>query len=86
MIKYYIIANTGKKDFVSYEDNQISPIENFPADIWVTENVEWAQKVGAVETTKEIAQTRLNDYIDYLRSIYEQSTPEDIYPEYIELP
>jgi DNA polymerase III gamma/tau subunit len=26
------------------------------------------------------------DYIDYLRSVYVQSTPEDIYPEYIELP
>jgi len=86
MLKYYIIANSGEKDFVTHEDNAIAYVENFPADIWVTENTEWAQRVGATETTKEAAQTRLNDYIDYLRSIYVQSTPEDIYPEYIELP
>jgi hypothetical protein len=86
MLKYYIIDNPGEKDFVTYEDNAIAYIENFPANIWVTENTEWAQRVGATETTKESAQTLLNDYIDYLRSVYVQSTPEDIYPEYIELP
>ena len=86
MLKYYTIANSGEKDFVTHEDNAIAYIENFPANIWVTENAEWAQRVGATETTKELAQTLLNDYINYLRSVYVESTPEDIYPEYIELP
>jgi hypothetical protein len=86
MLKYYIIANSGEKDFVTYEDNIIAYVENFPDDIWVTENTAWAERVGATETTKEAAQTRLNDYIDYLRFTYVQSTPEDMYPEYIELP
>ena len=86
MLKYYIIVNTGEKNFVTYQDNEIAHVSSFPADIWVTENIAWAERVGATETTKEAAQTRLNDYIDYLRSVYVESTPEDIYPEYIELP
>jgi hypothetical protein len=86
MLKYYIIADSGEKGFVTHEDNAIAYVENFPANIWVTENTEWAQRVGATETTKESAQTLLNDYINYLRSVYVESTPEDIYPKYIELP
>ena len=94
MLKYYIIANTGDKDFITYQDNEISPILGFPTDIWTTENTEWAQRVGATEVTKETAQTQLNEYIDYLRSIYIEPTPEnaewnplqDEYPEYIILP
>jgi len=86
MLKYYIITNPGEKGFVTHEDNAIAYVGNFPANIWVTENTEWAQRVGATETTKESAQTLLNDYINYLRSVYVESTPEDIYPEYIELP
>jgi len=94
MLKYYIIANTGKKDFITYQDNEIYPILGFPTDIWVTENTEWAQRVGAIEITKETAQTQLNEYIDYLRSIYVEPTPEnaesnpsqDEYPQYIILP
>jgi hypothetical protein len=94
MLRYYIIVNTGEKDFVTYEENQTSLVSGYPADVWVTENTEWAQRVGAVKTTKEDAQTRLNEYIDYLRSIYVAPTPEnaesnpseDEYPQYIVLP
>ena len=86
MLKYYIITSTGEKNFVTYQDNEIAHVSSFPTDIWVTENTAWAEKVGATEITKEEAQTRLNEYIDYLRSIYVQSTPEDMYPEYIILP
>lgn len=86
MLKYYIITSNGEKNFVTYQDNEIAHVSNFSADIWATENIAWVEKVGATEITKEEAQTRLNEYIDYLRSVYVQSTPEDTYPEYIILP
>jgi len=52
---YYYAVSTGK-DFVNFEENQKYPIQEYPGNIWVTGNIEWAQRVGAVEKTKQEAQ------------------------------
>ena len=52
---YYQVENTGL-GFITHEDNEAAHIAGFPADIWVTENIAWATRVGAVEITKEEAQ------------------------------
>jgi hypothetical protein len=53
---YYQATNTGV-GFITHEDNEIAHIAGFPANIWVTENTTWATRVGAVEKSKEEAQT-----------------------------
>jgi hypothetical protein len=52
---YYQAENTGL-GFITHEDNESAHVAGFPADIWVTENIAWAARVGAVEKTKEEAQ------------------------------
>ena len=54
-MKYFVAENTGK-GFITHEDNQLSHIAGYPANIWVTENTAWAERVSAVEKTKEEAQ------------------------------
>jgi hypothetical protein len=55
MKKYFQIENWGH-GFITHEDMEIAHIAGFPGDIWVTTNTQWAQRVGAVEKTKEEAQ------------------------------
>lgn len=52
---YYQAENTGV-GFITHEDNEISHVAGFPANIWITENTAWASRVSAVEKTKEEAQ------------------------------
>ena len=52
---YYQVENTGL-GFITHEDNEIAHIAGFPANIWVTDNATWAERVNAVEKTKEEAQ------------------------------
>ena len=54
-MKYYQAENTGE-GFIAYADSEAFPISGYPANIWVTENTTWAERVGAVEKTKEEAQ------------------------------
>jgi hypothetical protein len=56
---YYQVENTGI-GFITHEDNEIAHIAGYPANIWVTDNNAWAERVGAVEKTKEEAQALLN--------------------------
>ena len=55
MKKYYQVENYGH-GFITHQENETSHIAGFPGNIWVTENTSWAQRVNAVEKTKEEAQ------------------------------
>jgi hypothetical protein len=52
---YYQVENTGV-GFITHEDNETSHIAGYPANIWITENTSWAERVNAIEKTKEEAQ------------------------------
>lgn len=54
-MKYFVAENTGK-GFITHQDNELSYIAGFPGNLWVTENIAWAARIGAVEKTKEEAQ------------------------------
>ena len=55
-MKYYTATYTGK-GFITHEDNESSLVNGYPsADVWLTDNTDWAVRVGAVEITKEEAQ------------------------------
>tara|TARA_R100000482_G_C5116249_1_gene143242 strand:+ start:1136 stop:1387 length:252 start_codon:yes stop_codon:yes gene_type:complete len=54
-IKYYSAKNTGK-GFITHEDNEKSHVSGWPGEVWVTENTDWAFRVGAAEKTKSEAQ------------------------------
>jgi hypothetical protein len=56
MKKYYQVENYGH-GFITHQENETAHIAGFPGNIWVTENTSWAQRVNAVEKTKEEAQT-----------------------------
>lgn len=72
---YYFIQNDGQKDFITHEENEASYIWNFLNELYITDNIEWVNRVGAQETTKEAAQ----EYVDALTAgqVYgeESSTP-----------
>lgn len=72
-MKYYQVENTGE-GFITYVDNETAHIAGFPANIWATENTTWADRVGAVEKTKEEAQALIDAEI-----------AGQIYPEYHDL-
>lgn len=54
-LHYYYVPLSGS-GFITHEDQEIAPIQGYGADIWVTENIAWAERVGAIEKTKEEAQ------------------------------
>jgi hypothetical protein len=56
---YYQVENTGL-GFITHEDNEIAHVAGFPANIWVTDNAAWAERVNAVEKTKEEAQALID--------------------------
>jgi hypothetical protein len=67
---YYHAVNTGL-GFITHEENESTHIAGYPADIWITENTEWAARVGAIEKTKEEAQALINVELEG------QTYPED---------
>jgi hypothetical protein len=60
---YFIAENTGE-GFITHEDNELAQVLGFPANVWVTENRVWAERVGAVEKTKEEAQALVDAELD----------------------
>lgn len=52
---YFVAENTGK-GFITHDDNASSHVSGHPGNVWVTENIAWATRVGAVSKTKEEAQ------------------------------
>lgn len=58
-MNYYQVTNTGK-GFITHEDHELSPITQFPGEIWGTDNIAWAERVGATLITLEEAQTIVN--------------------------
>jgi hypothetical protein len=61
-MKYYQAENTGI-GFITHEDNELAHVAGYPANIWVTENIAWAERVDAVEKTKEEAQALIDTAI-----------------------
>ena len=70
---YYQAENTGI-GFITHDDNETSHISSYPGNIWVTENTAWAQRVNAIEKTKEEAQ-----------SLVDAELVGQVYPEIDEL-
>ena len=62
MKKYYQVENYGN-GFITHQENETAHVAGFPGNIWVTENSAWAQRVNAVEKTKEEAQTIVDDAV-----------------------
>jgi hypothetical protein len=60
---YYYAENTGL-GFITHEDNETSHISGYFANIWATENTAWAERVGAIEKTKEEAQAIIDAEIE----------------------
>jgi hypothetical protein len=60
---YYYAENTGL-GFITHEDNEISHVSGYLANIWETENTAWAERVGAIEKTKEEAQAIIDDELE----------------------
>lgn len=71
-MRYFRATNTGK-GFITHEDNEASYIQGHLADIYTTDNEDWARRVGALEVTIEIAQEHIDDFIDAEELVY----PED---------
>lgn len=79
-MKYYIAENYGL-GFITHQDNESNEIVGYPANVWVTENTSWAARVGAVEITKEQAQTLVDDAyseeMDKIRAYIDSSDPSE---------
>lgn len=79
-MKYYIAENYGP-GFITHQDNESNEIAGYPANVWVTENTSWAARVGAVEVTKEEAQTLVNnahsENMDKLQAYIDSSDPSE---------
>jgi len=75
--KYYQAENYGK-GFITHEDSERSPISGYPGNIWVTENFEWAERVGAVEKTKEEAQAIVDTSVSASYVALEPTTPTQV--------
>lgn len=82
-MKYYQAINTGP-GFITHDDNQASHVSGYPGDIWVTDNVDWATRVGAIEKTKEEAQAIVDSAIN--GAIYPEENPLAGQPVLITLP
>jgi len=70
---YYLKQHTGIKGFITHQDNASAHVAGYPGDIWVTENVTWAIRVGAEEKTKEEAQALVDAAIS--GSVYDENHP-----------
>jgi len=62
---YFVAENTGD-GFITHEDNELAIITGYPANVWITENTAWAERVGAIEKTKEEAQALVDAELDGL--------------------
>jgi hypothetical protein len=82
---YYQIENPGTKGFVTHAENEIAHVANYPGNIWVTENVDWATRVGATEITQVEAQAVVDAVIAQAQADWtaESGMP---YPQPIILP
>lgn len=72
-MKYYQAENTGK-GFITHQDNELAHISGYPAGIFVTENTAWADRVGAVEKTKEEAQAIIDASVSGM--LYQEPHPQ----------
>ena len=79
-MKYYIAENYGQ-GFITHQDNELNHVTGYLVNMWVTENTSWATRVGAVEITKEEAQTLINSehskYITEIQTYIDSSEPSE---------
>ena len=87
MKKYYQAYNYGE-GFITHQDSEVAHIAGFPGpgNIWVTENTAWAQRVNAVEKTKEEAQSIVNLLMNWYTKRASSVTPNITTPQQIILP
>jgi hypothetical protein len=76
-LKYYQAENYGV-GFITHEDSERSSISGYPGNIWVTENVQWAERVGAVEKTKQEAQAIVDTAVSASYTPPESTTPPQV--------
>lgn len=62
MKKYYQAENYGH-GFITHEDNEYEHVAGYPGNVWVTKNEIWAQRIQALELTKEQAQALVDQAI-----------------------
>ena len=58
-MKYYLIT-LRDNPFITHEESNNHIISEYPGDIFVTDNYEWAISKGGIEKTKEEAQNIIN--------------------------
>lgn len=69
---YYQATNTGK-GFITHAENESAHVAGYPGEVWITENTTWPSRVGAVQKTKEEAQSLVNAAI--LGNVYPEGHP-----------
>lgn len=82
---YYYQATNWGKGFITHADNELSHVAGYPADIWVTENTDWAARVGATEKTQAEAQALVDAVIIQAQADWTVESGQP-YPELIILP
>ena len=85
MKKYYLAISYGK-GFITHQENEVAHIAGFPGNIWVTENTAWAQRVNAIEKTKEEAQSIANGQVVWYAKQASSVNPNITTPQQIVLP
>lgn len=71
---FFYALNTGK-GFIKHEDTNAQAIKGHVAGIWETENIEWANKVGAISKTLEEAQAIINEH--FSDKFYPENHPNE---------
>ena len=64
-MKYYLIT-LRDNPFITHEESNNHHIEEYPDNIFVTDNYEWAISKGGIEKTKEEAQNLINSSLEGL--------------------
>lgn len=70
---YYQVINTGK-GFITHSENEENHIAGYPGDVWITENITWATRVGAILKTKIEAQELVDTAL--VDTVYREGHPD----------
>ena len=77
----YCIANNFGKGFITHRDSVAFEFQGYPCDIWIlkenTGDIDWIQRVGGTEVTKEEAQKILDTEVLRLQEEWDNLTEEE---------
>jgi hypothetical protein len=82
---YFQTENPGIKGWISHEDSKKAQISQYIGNVWITENREWAIRVGATELTYEEAQAIADNIIAEAQASWTPES-EEPYPQRIIIP